>query len=63
MPRNNRRGIIIPVMVIAISILNFTNLENSDCIRPIHIATLLLCGVGIGVLIINVFAFLGKRKK
>ena len=63
MQRNHRRGISISVLVIAISILNFSNLEHSDCIRPIHIVTLLVCGMGIGVLIMNLFGLLGKRKE
>jgi hypothetical protein len=61
MQKNHRRGIAISIMVIAISILNFTNLDGSECIRPIHVATLLLCGMGIGVLIINLFGLLAKR--
>ena len=62
MERNYKRGMAISVLVIAISVLNFTNLDNSECIRPIHIVTLLVCGMGIGVLIVNLFGFLGKRK-
>ena len=63
MQKNHRRGIAISILVIAISILNFTNLDGSECIRPIHIITLLVCGMGIGVLIVNLFGYLGKRNQ
>lgn len=61
MKKNYRRGLLISIMVIAISVLNFTNLDNSECIRPIHIVTLLICGMGIGVLLVNLFGLLAKR--
>lgn len=61
MQRNYRRGIAISILVIVISVLNFTSLDDSECIRSIHIVTLLVCGMGLGVLIVNLFGLLGKK--
>jgi hypothetical protein len=52
----------ISFFVIAISFFNFHNLSGTECIRPIHVVTLLVCGMGIGVFLVNLFAFLVKRK-
>lgn len=62
MTRKMRSGIITPILVILISILNFFNFENVDCIRPIHIATLVLCGMGIGVLMVNLIRYFRKEE-
>jgi hypothetical protein len=56
------RGIFISVFVMAITFFNFTNLKGCDCIRTIHIVNLLACGMGIGVLLTNLFALLKTRK-
>ena len=61
MKKNYRRGLLISIMVIAISVLNFMNLDNSECIRPIHIVTLLVCGMGVGVLLVNLFGLITNR--
>jgi len=49
--------------VIAISFLNFTHLTDTACIRAIHVVTLLVCGMGIGVFLSNLFALLFKNEK
>jgi hypothetical protein len=52
----------ISFFVIAISFFNFINLKGSECIRAIHVVTLLVCGVGIGVFLMNLFGLIsGKR--
>jgi len=45
MGRSNQRGMAISLFVIIISIFNFERLTDSDCIRPIHVVTLLVCGM------------------
>jgi hypothetical protein len=52
----------ISFFVMAISFFNFHNLSGTECIRPIHVVTLLVCGMGIGVFLINLFALLVKKK-
>lgn len=60
--RSNLRAMAISFFVLAISFFNFTQLANSDCIRAIHIVTLLVCGMAIGAFIANLFAFFIKKK-
>ena len=62
MRRSHSRGMAISFFVIAISFFNFNNLSGSECIRPIHVITLLVCGMGIGVFLMNFFALLMKKK-
>lgn len=59
--KNNLRAIAISFFVLAISFFNFTQLTNSDCIRAIHIVTLLVCGMAIGVFLANLFAYFRKK--
>ena len=55
MRRSPQKGILICLFVIALSLWNFSRLTGSECIRTIHIVTLLTAGAGIGVLIVNLF--------
>jgi len=43
----------LPLFVIVFSILNYSRLTGTENIRAIHIVTLLLIGMGIGVLLVN----------
>lgn len=52
----------ISFFVIIISFFNFERLSGSDCIRAIHVVTLLVCGMAIGVFLSNLFAFFKKKK-
>jgi hypothetical protein len=63
MRRRHTRAMALSFFVIAISFLNFTHLTDSDCIRAIHVVTLLVCGMGIGIFLSNLFALLFKKKK
>jgi hypothetical protein len=54
---------IISIFVIAYSAFNFSNLKGSECIRAIHIVTLLVCGMGIAVFLSSLFAFIVKKKR
>lgn len=56
------RGMAISTFVIILSLVNFSQLANSECIRAIHIVTLLVCGMGIGVFLVNLFVLLRNRK-
>jgi hypothetical protein len=60
MRKQNARTLAISVFVMAITFFNFTRLTGCDCIRAIHIVNLLVCGMGIGIFITNLFALLKK---
>jgi hypothetical protein len=47
--------------VLALSFFNFTRLTGSECIRAIHVVTLLVCGMAMGVFISNLFAMLRSK--
>jgi hypothetical protein len=56
------RGMAISVFVIIISFFNFERLKGSDCIRAIHVVTLLVCGMAIGIFLMNFFRWLRAAK-
>ena len=58
--KQHLRGMAISFFVMAISFFNFMRLTGSECIRAIHVVTLLVCGIAIGVFISNLFAMLRK---
>jgi hypothetical protein len=61
MRRKHTRAMALSFFVIAISFFNFTHLSGSECIRAIHVVTLLVCGMAIGVFLSNLFALLIKK--
>ena len=56
-----KRPVIISLFVIMLTFWNFTRIANSDCIRAIHVVTLLTCGAAIGVLVLNLFALFRNK--
>ncbi len=56
------RSMGISVLIIGISVFNFSNLKGSECIRPIHIVTLLVCGLAIGVFLSAFFAWIRDKR-
>ena len=56
------RPMIISFFVIVITIFNFLNLSGSECIRAIHVVTLLVCGIGFGVFFMNLFGWLREKR-
>jgi hypothetical protein len=63
MQNRNRhlRTMAISVFILVISIFNFEKLAGSECIRTIHIVTLLVCGMAIGLFISSLFAMLRSK--
>ncbi len=61
MKRSPLRGMAIAFFVIALSFWNFSQLKGSDCIRTIHIITLLTAGAGIGVFLTSFFMWIRSR--
>ena len=62
MRRRHTRAMAISFFVMAISFFNFTSLSGTECIRAIHVVTLLVCGMGIGVFLTNLFGLLLNKK-
>ncbi|HSV10555.1 MAG TPA: hypothetical protein VLI68_07295 [Hanamia sp.] len=60
--RSNKRGMAISIFVIIISVFNFERLTDSDCIRAIHVVTLLVCGMAIGIFLMNFFGWLRTKR-
>ncbi|MEO5908364.1 MAG: hypothetical protein ABIP98_04105 [Ginsengibacter sp.] len=56
------RGMAISLFVIIISFFNFERLAGSDCIRAIHVVTLLVCGMAIGIFLMNFLRLLRAKK-
>lgn len=61
MNKNILRGIIIPLVAIVILATNLTFIENSECLRLIHIVTLLVMGIATGILGMNVITILKNK--
>jgi hypothetical protein len=57
-----RRSILISILVILLMIANYSRLSGTDCIRAIHIVTLVVGGMGLGVLLVNVIQYFKLRK-
>ena len=63
MDKNIRRGVLIPIVAILLMLGNFTRLKGSECIRAIHIVTLLVMGFALGVLVINLITLYKNNKR
>lgn len=53
---------LVSVFVIIISFFNFNNLSDSACIRAIHVVTLLVCGMGMGILLVSLLGYIRERR-
>ncbi|MEO8719601.1 MAG: hypothetical protein ABI297_06805 [Ginsengibacter sp.] len=62
MRKDHGRAMVITSFIIIISFFNFERLAECACIRTIHVVTLLVCGIAIGIFLSNLFAFLKKKK-
>jgi len=59
---NPQRGIVISLMVILLTVGNYMRLTGTEMIRPIHVVTLLTCGVAIGAFICSIINYLKNRE-
>jgi len=57
-----RRRLGISIFVIALSIGTYSRLTGTENIRMIHIVTLITIGLGIGILLVNLFAYIRAGK-
>jgi len=60
--KSNKNKILMPVFAILLMILNYQRLKGSECIRAIHIVTLLVLGAAIGVLLVNMVSLIKEKK-
>ena len=51
---NSKRKLIMPAFAIFLMTISYFRLKGSECIRPIHIVTLLVLGAAIGILLVNI---------
>lgn len=61
--RTPQRAMVFALIIAVFSFFNFERLTGCDCIRTLHILTLLTCGAGIGVFLSNLFIWLRSRNK
>lgn len=58
----HKRSVLIAVLGISMLIFNFTRLKGSECIRAIHVVTLITMGALMGVLLMNIIAMIKERR-
>jgi hypothetical protein len=51
-----------PAFAIFLMTMSYFRLKGSECIRPIHIVTLLVLGAAIGVLLVNIINVIKEKK-
>lgn len=59
--RTPQRAIAFSLFIAAISFFNFSRLQGSDCIRAIHMVTLLTAGAAIGIAISKLVTLLRNK--
>jgi hypothetical protein len=59
---NNKRKLIMPAFAIFLMTMSYFRLKGSECIRPIHIVTLLVLGAAIGVLLVNIVNLIKEKQ-
>jgi hypothetical protein len=59
----NMRYFVIGLFIASLSFWNFTNLEGGENIKAIHIVSLLVCGIGLGVAIVAGFLMPAKNEQ
>jgi len=62
MENTNKRKLVLPAFIIFLMTMNYFRLKGSECIRPIHIVTLLALGAAIGVLLVNIISLIKEKK-
>ena len=61
--RTPQRTMALALFITALSFWNFSRIQGCDCIKTIHIVTLLTAGIGIGILITGIKAWFVKRQQ
>ena len=53
---------VISIFVVLMMIASYLRLTGTENIRAIHIVTLIVCGMGFGVFLCNLFAYFRKSE-
>lgn len=61
--RTPQRSLALAVIIIAVSVMNFDRIKGCDCIRTIHVVTLITVGIGIGLFIMSLKDLFIKRQQ
>ena len=61
--RTPQRSLVLAVIIIAVSVMNFDRIKGCDCIRAIHVVTLITVGIGIGLFIMSLKDLFIKRQQ
>lgn len=57
------RGMAMSIVIVALAAFNFIRIEGHEDVRTVMIVTLLVCGMGIGILFINLIGWIRSGKK
>ncbi len=57
-----KRSLVITAIAILLLTMNFSRMKGTECIRSIHIVTLVTLGAAIGVLLMNIILLIKNRK-
>jgi hypothetical protein len=60
--KQNKRGILISLIIMIISFQHFTSLPGMENVRAIQVVTLITTGIGLGIFVLNL-ALLIKNNK
>ena len=60
---NNKKKLLMPAFAIFLMVMSYFRLKGSECIKPIHIVTLLTLGAAIGVLLVNIVNLIKAKKE
>ena len=64
MRKVSSRSLTIGLFVAIISFGNYTRLTGTECIRAIHMVTLITCGMGLGVALVSAIILIrGKQNR
>ena len=61
--RTPQKTMLLACLIFALSFWNFSRIQGCDCVRAIHIVTLLAAGIGIGVFITALKAWFINRQQ
>lgn len=62
MRRSPARNLGIGLFIAILSFFNYTRVEGCDCIRTIHVVTLLVCGMGLGLILVSLVTLIRGRR-
>lgn len=60
--KSQKKSIILMTGVIIIMAANFMRLKDIDCIRPIHIVTMITLGAALGIILVNIISLIKNKK-